>query len=111
MGLSSAERRALAAKGNRLKARVTIRAAELSDATVAHVRQAFGDKELIKVRISTDDRQQCLRAAQELADRIPCELVQRVGRVALFYRPADEADDRPDDLDDSPGCALNRGRD
>ena len=56
MGLSSGERRALAAKGNRLKAHVIIRANELSDATVAHVRQAFGDQELIKVRISTDDR-------------------------------------------------------
>jgi len=95
MGLSSAERRALTAQGNRLKARVIIRADELSDATVAHVRQAFGDKELIKVRISTDDRAQCLQTAQELAERIPCELVQRVGRVALLYRPAtDESGQR-----------------
>ena len=69
MGLGSGERRALAAKGNRLKAHVIIRADELSDATVAHVRRAFGDRELIKVRISTDDRQQCLLAAQELAAR------------------------------------------
>jgi RNA-binding protein len=94
MGLSSSKRRALAAKGNRLKAHVIIRAAELSDAAVEHVRQAFDDQELIKVRISTDDRQRCRQAAQELAERIPCELVQRVGRVALLYRPADEADDR-----------------
>ena len=48
MGLGSGERRALAAKGHRLKAHVIIRAAELSDATVAHVRHAFGDQELIK---------------------------------------------------------------
>lgn len=94
MGLSSAERRVLTAQGNRLKARVIIRAGELSDATVAHVRQAFGDKELIKVRINADDRQECGQAAQELAERIPCELVQRVGRVALLYRPADEAGDQ-----------------
>jgi RNA-binding protein len=111
MRLSSAERRALAAKGNRLKARVIIRANELSDATVAHVRQAFGDNELIKVRISTDDRQRCLQAAQEIAERIPCELVQRVGRVALLYRPADEADDRRDDRDDSLNGDSNSRRD
>ncbi len=90
MRLSSGQRRVLASEGHRLKAHVIIRADDLSDATVAHVRQAFGDRELIKVRISTDDRQQCLLAAQELADRIPCELVQRVGRVALLYRPAPE---------------------
>jgi RNA-binding protein len=94
MRLSSAERRALAAQGHRLKAHVIIRADELSDAVLAHVRRAFGERELLKVRISADDREQCLRAAQELAERIPCELVQRVGRVALLYRPPDEADDR-----------------
>ena len=92
MPLSSSERRALAARGNRLKANVVVRADELSDATVAHVRNAFGQKELLKVRISTDDREACSRAAVELAERIPCELVQRVGRVALLYRPAAEAD-------------------
>jgi RNA-binding protein len=85
--LSSGERRALAVQGNRLKAHVVIRAGELSEATVAHVRQAFGQKELIKIRLSTDDRQECARAAQKLAQRIPCELVQRIGRVVLLYRP------------------------
>ena len=93
MRLSSRERRALAAKANRLKANVIIRAEELSDATVDHVRNVFGTRELIKVRISTDDREACARAAAELAERIPCELVQRVGRVALLYRPAAEAGD------------------
>jgi RNA-binding protein len=88
MSLSSSERRALAVRGNRLKASVIVRAGELSDATVAHVRQAFGAKELIKIRISTDDREEFSRAARDLAERIPCELVQRVGRVALLYRPA-----------------------
>ncbi|MFQ5807448.1 MAG: YhbY family RNA-binding protein [Phycisphaerae bacterium] len=94
MSLSSRERRALAAKGNRLKANVIIRAGRLSEATVAHVRNAFGEKELLKVRISTDDRAECARAATELAERIPCELVQRVGRIALLYRPAAEAGER-----------------
>ncbi len=91
MPLSSGERRALAAQGNRLKAHVIIRADELSETTVAHVRQAFGQNELIKIRLSTDDRQECARAAEELAQRIPCELVQRVGRVVLLYRPAAQA--------------------
>ena len=91
MPLSSKERRALAARGNRLKASVIIRADELSEATVAHVRNAFGERELLKVRISTDDREACSRAALELAKRIPCELVQRVGRVALLYRSKAQA--------------------
>ena len=92
MLLSSGERRALAARGNRLKANVIVRADELSETTVAHVRTAFGKRDLIKVRISSDDREECARAAEELAERIPCELVQRVGRVALLYRRGAEDD-------------------
>ena len=92
MPLSSRERRTLAARGNRLKARVTIRADELSDAAVAHVRHAFGERELVKIRISTDDREACDRAADQLRERVPCEVVQRVGRVVLLYRPSAEAD-------------------
>jgi RNA-binding protein len=91
MPLSSRERRALAARGNRLKASVIIRADELSDATVAHVRNAFGEKELLKIRINTDDREECSRVAVELAARVPCELVQRIGRVALLYRSEAQA--------------------
>lgn len=98
MGLSSKERRELAAKGNRLKARVIIGGDELSDASVAHVRQAFGAQTLLKVRISTDDRERCAQVAQGLAERIPCELVGRVGRVALLYRPAVD-DGRPGEAD------------
>jgi RNA-binding protein len=89
MALTSRERRALAARGNRLKADITIRAGELSDATVAHVRNALTKRELIKVRISTDDREECAQTADQLAERIPCDLVQRVGRVALLYRSGD----------------------
>ena len=92
MPLNSAQRRVLAARGNRLKARVIVRADELSEATVAHVRQAFGQAELLKIRISTDDRAACDRAALQLGQRVPCEVVQRVGRVVLLYRPADKVD-------------------
>jgi len=88
MPLSSNERRALAARGQRLRARIVIRAGELSETAVAHVRSAFARADLIKVRISTDDRVACERAAAQLAERIPCELVQRIGRVVLLYRPA-----------------------
>jgi len=98
MAISSGQRRQLAAKGNRLKANVIISAGDLSDAAVEHVRNAFGDKELIKVRINTDDRQECARTADALAVRIPCELVQRVGRVALLYHKPEDDDPAGDNV-------------
>ena len=94
MPLSSKQRRELTARGHHLKASVTITAGELSDTAVEHVRSAFGQRDLLKIRISTDDREQCARTAVELAERIPCELVQRVGRVALLYCPAGAAEQR-----------------
>ena len=52
--------------------------------------QCVAGPDLLKVRISTDDREECDRVAEELAARLPCQLVQRVGRVALLFRPAAE---------------------
>ena len=93
MPLSSGQRRELAAQGNRLKANIILRADELADSAIEHVRRAFGERELIKVRFSTDDRDECKQAAEALAQRVPCEVVQRVGRVALLYRAKENADD------------------
>ncbi len=87
MPLSSAQRRALAAAANRLKASVTVSADALGDAVVGHVRAVLATRALVKVRIRADDGAACDAAAAELAARVPCELVQRVGRVAVLYRP------------------------
>ena len=48
MQLNSGQRRELAAKGNRLKASIIVRADDLSDSAVEHVRKAFGDKLLME---------------------------------------------------------------
>lgn len=86
MALDPTQRSALLASANRLKAAVTIGATEPNGAAIAHVRQAFRKHELLKVRISTDDRDVCRQVAAALAERVPCELVQVVGRVAILYR-------------------------
>jgi RNA-binding protein YhbY len=41
-----------------------------------------------KVRIHADSGAECEQAAAELAQRVPCEVVSRVGRVVLLHRPA-----------------------
>ena len=91
MPLDSKQRRALTAQGNRLRPGAVIGADELSEATVAHVRQCFARGPLIKIRIQTEDRRRCDAVIAELAERVPCELVRRLGRVALFYRSQDES--------------------
>lgn len=91
MALDSKQRRSLAARGNRLPPKLTIGGEEPPPATVEHVRRAFARDDLIKVRIITDDRDAFGLIVAWLAERVPCEVVQRVGRVALLYRPRPDA--------------------
>ena len=89
MSLSPKERRELIARSHQLKASVTIAAAGVSEGAIEHVRELLATRELMKVRIQTDSREECDRAADALATRVPCEVVTRVGRVVLLFRAAD----------------------
>lgn len=95
MALTGNERRALAAQANPLRTRLTI-GAELSDPMVAQVRETLGHHALLKVRVATDDRDTVAHLGRQLAERVPCEVVQRVGRVLVLYRHDAGADDARD---------------
>lgn len=85
-------RRRLVADANKLKACAALSADKISDGVVEHVRRCFGEQELIKVRIHAGDRAECEASASRLAERIPCEVVQRVGRTVTLYRPRSDGD-------------------
>lgn len=87
MPTDAKHRRTLSAKGHHLKATVSVSADELSDAVIAHLRRSFAGRELLKLRIHADGRDECDAVAAELARRVPCEVVRRIGRVLLLYRP------------------------
>ena len=90
MALSAKERRALLGSSHRLKPAVTLAAGVVSDGAVAHVRAALRDHRLLKVRVTSDERRECDAVAAELARRVPCELVKRVGRTILLYQRGPE---------------------
>lgn len=90
MPLSNKERQTLWAGSHQLKAAVTVNADGLTDAAVAHVRAQLASHPLLKVRIAAETGAACDEAAADLAQRIPCELIKRVGRVALLYQPPTE---------------------
>ena len=97
MPLTSRERRALIARGHQLKADIVLPADAVTDASVAHVQVALRKRDLVKVRIASDTSKECDALAAELAARVPCELVQRVGRVALLYHALTEDAPHTDD--------------
>ncbi len=88
--MSASRRRQLSSQGNRLKAAISV-STDVTEGTLNHVRVALEKHELLKVRFATDDRDECRAAAEAIAAGVPCELVQVVGRVALFHRAADDS--------------------
>lgn len=86
MELSSKERKDLLARSHALKPVATLAGEELSEGMVAHVRQAFQSHDLIKVRLGIEDRDACDKLADDLAARVPCALVKRVGRVLVLHK-------------------------
>ncbi len=83
--LNSAEKKRLAAQANRLASSVTVAGGELTEAAIAHVRAALSSHPLVKVRIQTDDKREVDAAARQLAERVPCELIRRIGRVVVVH--------------------------
>jgi len=88
MPLNASRKRELRAAANRLKARIALAGGEPSEDALTNVRRALARTELVKVRVHCEDRQACKSVGDELARRVPCELVSRVGRVLLLYQPA-----------------------
>ncbi len=92
MALDARKRRDLVTSANRLKISATVAADSISDATIEHVRRCFTKHELIKIRIATPDRDAFKSAADRLAEKTPCDVVQRLGRIVTLYRPGRDAD-------------------
>lgn len=92
MALSARERRVLAARGNRLRPAATLGDRELTESMIESVRRLLRREELVKVRVATQDRAAFAAMSDALAARVPCELVQRIGRVMLLYRPREEGE-------------------
>ncbi|MGE0479037.1 MAG: YhbY family RNA-binding protein [Phycisphaerae bacterium] len=86
MPLPPAERRALAAQHRQSRAAVALAADKLTDEVAAHVRQAFGGRDALKVRVNAHDHATTDAVGAWLVEHVPCEVVERRGRVLLLYR-------------------------
>jgi RNA-binding protein len=60
----------------------------LSPAITGELETALGAHELVKVRARVGDRDQRDTIFAELAQQTRSALVQRIGNVAVFYRPS-----------------------
>lgn len=88
--MDPAQRRTLKTQAHHLKHRMTIGKAGVNDAVIETIRRHFDHVELLKIRMTMDDAAEVDLAGEEIASRVPCEFIARVGHVGIFFRSQQE---------------------
>ena len=86
MALSEKQKKYLRGLGHKRQPIVRVGQNGLSENVVLELERALKHHELVKTRIAPGDRAERDQAIVALCERCRCELVQRVGNMALFYR-------------------------
>ena len=90
MTLSESQKKYLRGLGHALKPVVMIGDAGLTEGVRAEFESSLEHHELIKVRVKVGDRNERDRIIMALCARGNAELVQRIGNMALLFRPNPE---------------------
>jgi len=85
--LNERQKKHLRRLGHALHPLVTLGQAGLTDGVAAELERALRDHELVKARARVGDRAARDQAFDQLATRTSSTLVQRIGNVALYFRP------------------------
>lgn len=86
MSLENKKKRELKSKAHHLKVVIQVGQHGVSESLIAETNHALNAHELIKVHIQNDDRDARQEAALLLASKTQAELVQKIGKVFVFYR-------------------------
>lgn len=87
MNLNEHQKKFLRGLGHQLKPLVMVGDAGLSEPVLAEFESTLDHHELIKVRVRVGDREARDAIIGRLCAMSKAELVQRIGNVALLYRP------------------------
>jgi RNA-binding protein len=77
----------LRAKANNLKCLMSVGKAGVTDAVIAGVDKLLEHHELLKLRMLMDEADDAELAGMEIAQRTASEMVARVGKVVILYKP------------------------
>ncbi len=78
----------------KLKPVVTVGAGGLTEGVLQEIERALRDHELIKIRLNVEDRDLRRATAEQLADQLDAEPIQRVGKTVVLHRANPEVDQR-----------------
>lgn len=88
--LTARERAHLKARAHGLEPVVRTGRSDATDALVAEVDRALTAHELIKVKVTADDRDARVTIGDEIAARTGAAAVNRIGKVLILWRPRPE---------------------
>ena len=86
--LTNTQIRFLRGQAHDLKAMLQVGGKGITDSLVAEIDAALEHHELIKIKVAAEDRDQRDAMIADLVARTQAALVQRIGHVAVFYRPS-----------------------
>jgi len=87
MRLSESNKKYLRGLGHQLKPLIMVGDAGLSESLLAEYESTIDHHELIKVRVRVCDRAERDAIIEKLCANSSATLIQRIGNVALLYRP------------------------
>ena len=87
MNLTDRQRKRLRGLGHELKPVVRVGGSGLSEGVLKALEEALNDHQLIKVSIRVGDRGERQTVMDELCRHSGAVLVQRIGNMALLFRP------------------------
>lgn len=90
MSLTAAQQRHLRKLAHNLKPLVIIGGNGLTENVSTEIDQTLAHHELIKVRVNAEDREERDAMIAAMCEGLQCELVQRIGHIAVIYRAADK---------------------
>ncbi|HLV48343.1 MAG TPA: ribosome assembly RNA-binding protein YhbY [Aliidiomarina sp.] len=90
MELSNKQKQFLKAAAHPLKPVVLLGGNGLTEGVLAEIELALEHHELIKVKVPEEDREVRHAIQLTIAEHTKSGLVQSIGKVAVFYRPAKE---------------------
>ncbi len=87
MKLTEQQKKFLRGRGHHLKPLIMVGDAGLSEPLLAEFESTLDHHELLKIRVRVGDRDARDEIIATLCETGRAELVQRIGNVALLYRP------------------------
>lgn len=85
--LASVRRRSLQARAHAIKPIVWIGTAGLWEGIIHELEQGLKSHEMIKVKVSSDERETRNALLEEICERLDAAPVQHIGKILVIYRP------------------------